>query len=88
MHIVHLLVIGVVSIAVPLKAHASDRQASTEGSGTAFELASGTEYQEGKYGTGQKIETITVPISARIHPGRSNSARHCPMCVSMLQAMS
>lgn len=39
-------------------------------SGPATELSTGIEYQEGKYGTGQKIETVSIPTSLRISTGR------------------
>lgn len=39
-------------------------------SGTTAELSSGLEYQDGKYGTGQKIETISIPTNLRISTGR------------------
>jgi hypothetical protein len=34
------------------------------------EISTGAEYQEGKYGTGQKIETTTIPTNLRISTGR------------------
>jgi len=37
---------------------------------TAVELSTGVEYQEGKYGTGQKIETTSIPTNLRISTGR------------------
>jgi len=38
--------------------------------GSAVEIATGLEYQEGKYGTGQKIETISIPTNLRVSTGR------------------
>jgi len=36
----------------------------------AVEISTGFEYQEGKYGTGQKVETISIPTSVRVTTGR------------------
>ena len=36
----------------------------------AVEISTGLEYQEGKYGTGQKVETISIPTSVRVTTGR------------------
>lgn len=39
-------------------------------SGPAVELSTGLEYQEGKYGTGQKVETTSIPTNLRVSTGR------------------
>ena len=39
-------------------------------SGTTAELSTGLEYQEGEYGTGQKIETTSIPTNLRLSMGR------------------
>jgi len=36
----------------------------------AVEISTGFEYQKGKYGTGQKVETISIPTSVRVTTGR------------------
>jgi len=36
----------------------------------AVEISTGFEYQEGKYGTGQKVEIISIPTSVRVITGR------------------
>lgn len=38
--------------------------------GPAVELSTGIEYQQGEYGTGQRIETISVPASLRVTTGQ------------------
>ena len=39
-------------------------------SGPAVEFSSGLEYQEGDYGTGGKIETLSIPSNLRVTTGR------------------
>ena len=47
------------------------RQPDTaRGSNAAAELSTGVDYQEGDYGTGERIETISVPATLRVRTGR------------------
>lgn len=39
-------------------------------SSPSVEMTGGLEYQEGKHGTGQKIETLSTPVTARFSTGR------------------
>ena len=44
----------------------------------AAELGTGIDYQEGKYGTGQQIETVSVPATLRVRTGRVTLVANVP----------
>jgi hypothetical protein len=68
-----ILVATAVVAAAPAAANQAQEQSTAirpAPSGTSVELSTGLEYQEGEYGTGQKIKTSTVSSSLRISSGR------------------
>jgi hypothetical protein len=58
-------------LAMACPAVAQERRAELPaGPGTKAELSSGVEYLTGEYGTGEKVETISIVNSARVAAGR------------------
>lgn len=60
-----ILAVGAAALAQPLSAQATDTSPAQSSAGPAAELSAGIEYEEGDYGTGQRVETISAP--ARLH---------------------
>lgn len=48
----------------------AERPARARGPGTALEFTSGAEYQQGEFGTGERIETLSVNNVVRVQSGR------------------
>lgn len=44
----------------------------------AAELGTGIDYQEGKYGTGQRIKTVSIPATLRVRTGRVTLVANVP----------
>lgn len=70
------LIMVATAVLVPMPAMAAN-QAHEQSTATrpapserAMELSSGMEYQKGKYGTGQKVETYSIPTNLRVSTGR------------------
>jgi len=66
-----ILAAGAAALASPLAAQVSDRpapaRASSGGPGTEFSIGAG--YKEGDYGTGERIETLSLPVGLRASAG-------------------
>lgn len=62
---------GVTLFACPLAAQTSDDIMSRHStSGPSAEISTGIEYEEGEYGTGQRVSTTSIPASLRVSGGQ------------------
>jgi hypothetical protein len=66
-----ILAAGAFVLAAPLSAQTpGDPQPVAASSGPGIEFSTGLEYEEGKYGTGQKVETVSIPAGLRVSTGK------------------
>jgi hypothetical protein len=62
---------GLALFACPLAAQTTDDPMSRHSaSGTSAALSTGIEYEEGDYGTGQRVSTTSIPASLRLSSGQ------------------
>jgi hypothetical protein len=62
---------GVALFACPLAAQTVDDAASERStSSTSAVLSSGIEYEEGEYGTGERVSTTSIPVGLRLSSGQ------------------
>jgi len=62
---------GLVLFACPLAAQTTDDpKVRHSAPGTSAALSTGIEYEEGDYGTGQRVSTISIPASLRLSSGQ------------------
>lgn len=62
----------------PTQARARPPEQSTAAGSMAIEMSSGVDYEEGDYGTGQKIRKTSVPVAVKITSGRLQLAASLP----------
>lgn len=66
----HPSILGVAALAAaPAAAQAPDEPAAGRPAGPAIELSTGVEYKQGEYGTGQSVETVSIPTTLRAATG-------------------
>lgn len=71
-----ILISGTASVAVEARTQ-EPRQTETEAS-TAVETSIGVDYEQGDYGTGQKVRKLSAPATVRVSSGRFQLAASLP----------
>lgn len=71
-----LLISG--TVIAPTEARAQEPGQSAAGGSMAAEASTGLDFEEGDYGTGQKVRKLTVPASVKVTSGRLQLAASLP----------